>query len=146
MTISAVSQCPQCGAVINIHWLSCLVCHVALNSSFDLPPAPQTLVTNESISAQPLPPIMPGWLVTYRDQAGKLSGGADDRAHGTVQECRWEAGWWTVYLSDGQRVSLSCIRAVGKTNQQGQVLGVWTTREHGYDGDGPSNSKTGAEL
>lgn len=95
MTITAVSQCSQCGAVINIHWVSCLVCHVALNSSPDLLPAPQPVVRNESISAQPLPPLMPGWLVTYRDQAGKLSGGAADRAHGTVEQCRWDAGRWT---------------------------------------------------
>lgn len=142
MTISAVSQCSQCGAVINIHWLSCLVCHVTLNGSPALPPAPQPVVRNESISAQPLPPILPGWLATYRDQAGKLSGVADDRAHGTVHECRWEAARWTVYLSDGQRVPLSSIRAVGKTDQQGQILEAWTARKHGYDGNGPHNSWT----
>lgn len=29
MTMTAVSQCSQCGAVVNVHWLACLVCRAA---------------------------------------------------------------------------------------------------------------------
>src|SRR5215831_5696257 len=44
----------------------------------------------------PAPPLEPGWLVTYRNQDGKLCGGSENKEDGTVQECRWEAGRWTV--------------------------------------------------
>ena len=78
--------------------------------------------------------------MTYRDQAGKLSGGA---AHSSAWDRRTVSLGCRavdVYLSDGQRVPLSCIRAVGKTDQQGQILEAWTTREHGYDGEWANNS------
>lgn len=136
MTITAVSECAQCGAVVNIHWASCLVCHVELANSHDVAPASQTSPGSESISPKPLPPILPGWLVTYRDESGKLSGGVEDPDHGTVQECRWDFGRWTVYLTDGQRLPLSRIRGVGKTDEAGQILAAWTTKEHGLDGKG----------
>lgn len=85
---------------------------------------------------KPTPPVLPGWLVTYRDSAGRLCGGAEDREHGTVQECRWEGGQWTLYLTDGQEMPLSFIRAVGQTDVNGRLIAAWTVREHGYDGNG----------
>ena len=91
----------------------------------------------EQAEASPMPPLQPGWLVAYRNQGGTLCGGCDDRAHGTVHVCRWDGNGWTVELTDGQRLTLSAIRSVGKTDRAGQIVGAWTVREHGYDGEGP---------
>ena len=87
----------------------------------------------------PLSPIQPGWLVCYRDRGGALCGGCDDRPHGTVQECRWDGRGWTVHLSNGQRLPLSIIRSVGRTDSMGQIVSAWTVKEHGYDGAGPAH-------
>lgn len=87
--------------------------------------------------APPTPPLRPGWLVAYRDRRGTLCGGCDDRTHGTVQACRWDEKGWTVQLTDGQRLPLSIIRSVGRTESTGQIVAAWTVREHGYDGEGP---------
>lgn len=85
----------------------------------------------------PEQPLQPGWLVSYRDQRGALCGGCDDRQHGTVEACRWGGNGWTLCLTDGQRLPLSIVRAVGQTDEAGQILGAWTVREHGYDGEEP---------
>ena len=87
--------------------------------------------------ASPTPPLQPGWLVAYRDRRWTLCGGCDDRTHGTVQECRWDEKGWTVHLTDGQRLPLSIIRSVGRTESTRQIVAAWTVREHGYDGEGP---------
>lgn len=102
---------------------------------FEMPPtSPQAEeVTKE---ASPTSPLAPGWLVAYRDRHGALCGGCDDRQHGTVQECRWRVGGWTVHLTDGQQLPLTNIRSVGKTDDAGNVVAAWTVREHGYDGEG----------
>ena len=83
---------------------------------------------------QPIPPIRSGWLVAYRDQQGVLCGGCDDRQRGTVRECQWRMGIWTVRLTDGQQLPLANIRSVGQTNGEGKIIAAWTVREHGYDG------------
>lgn len=83
----------------------------------------------------PIPPLQPGWLVVYRDQRGALCGGCDDRQHGTVDACRMDRNGWTLSLTDGQEMPLSVIRSVGQTDEAGQIIAVWTTREHGYDGE-----------
>lgn len=82
------------------------------------------------------PPIEAGWLVAYRDRAGKLCGGADDRPHGTVEACEREAGRWTVVLTDGQRLPLASVRAVAATYPDGRIRGAWDTQRHGFDGNG----------
>ena len=92
-------------------------------------------------SASPLPPLQPGWLVAYRDQRGALCGGCDDRQHGTIQECQWTAGAWTVHLTDGQEMPLSQVRSVGAVDHKGRLYGAWTVREHGYDGAGPVDGR-----
>lgn len=86
------------------------------------------------------PPIEAGWLVVYRDRSGQLCGGADDRPHGTVEACEREAGNWTVFLTDGQRIPLSAVRAVTSTYPDGRIRGGWEVRSHGYDGNGPVSS------
>lgn len=102
-------------------------------------PAPSsTLPVSQRQVKDLIAPLLPGWLVPYRDPTGKLCGGADDRAHETVRECHWEEGRWTVCLTDGQRVPLSIIRAVASTHPDGRIRAAWTMREHGYDGHGSS--------
>ncbi len=135
MTIAAVSRCGQCDAVVNIHWPSCLVCRTILPSAPGISSSGLKLDHRERAKG-PIAPILPGWLVTYRNRDGKLCGGYEDKAHGTVQECCWHSGHWTVYLTDGQQVPLSFIRAVGQTNDEGRICAAWTVREHGYAGKG----------
>ncbi|MDC8450818.1 MAG: hypothetical protein LV473_21035 [Nitrospira sp.] len=83
----------------------------------------------------PIPPIKPGWLVTYRKRDGRLCGGSEDRAHGTVKACVWNGIGWDVCLTDTQRMPLLAVRAVAKTDQAGRILAAWSVREHGYDGN-----------
>ena len=114
------------------------------NSSQNSMPATASSISSKpSISAsldpieptEPKAPIPSGWLVVYRDQAGILRGGWDDRLHGTVQCCAWDGAAWMVILTDEQQFSLTAIRSVGRTNMGGDVVAAWTVREHGYDGD-----------
>ena len=105
------------------------------------PPAPEpvaaALCPSLVETPRPIPPIRPGWLVAYRDRQWVLCGGCDDRQHGTVQECQWGGGSWTVHLTDGQRLPLTRMCSVGKTDCEGKLVAAWTVREHGYDGEGP---------
>ncbi len=124
--------CPECGGGYWIRqtWESPYVCGRCL------PVAHVESVYVSGGTPRRIPPIKAGWVVTYRDQAGRLCGGADDRAHGTVKECRWDARDWMVCLTDGRQVPLSHIRAVGQTDEEGRICSAWTVREHGYDGEG----------
>ena len=90
----------------------------------DLPPAP------------PAEPLQSGWLVCYRDRAGRLAGGCDDRQNGTVEQCQWDDAAWLVWLTNGDALPLRRIRSVGKTDATGRIVAAWTVREHGYDGEG----------
>ncbi len=143
MSTTAVGQCPQCLAVVNVHWPHCLVCHALLTArpvSETEGPASAPPVRPQAAPieiAAPTPPLQPGWLVAYQNRAGVLCGGCDDRQHGTVQECRWTGNGWTVELTDGQRLPLSIIRSVGRTDDVGKIVAAWTVREHGFDGEGP---------
>ena len=147
MSITAVGQCPQCHAVVNVHWSSCLVCHALLiagpfhetEGRTSAPPAHSQATTTEVTA--PTPPLQPGWLVAYRNRTGVLCGGCDGRQHGTVEVCQWDGNGWTVELTDGQRLRLSAIRSVGKTDSAGQVVSAWMVREHGYDGSKTEGGK-----
>ena len=135
MSLTAVSRCLQCHAVVNVHWTACLVCRAPLPA---VQPDPLAVSVEATQREQPsrIPPLKPGWLVVYRDQIGKLRGGTDERDHGTVKECRWQGGGWVLVLTSGEHPSLSSIRAVGQTNAEGRLLAAWTVREHGLDGLG----------
>ena len=89
----------------------------------------------DSVIDLPLAPLQPGWLVTYRDKDYRLRGGCDERDYGTVAKMTWVQGSWTVWLTNGQALSLSIVRAVGKTDGEGRVVYAWTVRDHGHDGD-----------
>ena len=104
-----------------------------------------TLDPTPQIDRAPTPPLQPGWLVAYRERRGVLCGGCVDREHGTVQECRWGGNGWTVSLTDGQRLPLSLIRSVGQTDDAGQIVAAWIVKEHGYDGQGPDESRSKPE-
>lgn len=141
MSATAVGHCSQCAAVVNRHWPRCLVCHAPLiaapsresgSPASTAPPHPRVKAVTRETS--PTSPLQPGWLVVYRDRQGRLAGGCDDREHGTVAECRWIAGAWTVHLTDGQQLSLSRIRSVAAVDCKGLLYEAWTVAEHGYDG------------
>ena len=83
------------------------------------------------------PPLQPGWRIAYMDHQWKLAGGYDDPDHGTVQACRWDAGAWTVTLTNGQTIPLSRVRSVGAVDHKGRLYGAWEVNTHGYDGEGP---------
>lgn len=134
MTMAAVSQCYQCAAVVNINWPSCLVCRAILQASPEVPVPSSPFQATPMQGGDPIAPILPGWLVAYRDQAGRLCGGVEDRIHGTVRECQWNGSSWTLYLTDGQWLPLAFVRSVGKTNTAGRVVAAWTVREHGFTG------------
>jgi hypothetical protein len=85
---------------------------------------------------RPIEPLQEGWLVVYRDRAGRLAGGCDDRVNGTVAACTRDGGRWSVRLTNGQSIPLTLVRSVVKTDPSGQVLAAWTVREHDYDGEG----------
>ena len=84
----------------------------------------------------PTPPLLPGWLVTYRDRDGRLCGGADDRQHGTIERLEWIPVHRTfeVILIGGQRLQLRQIRSIGQTDTTGKVIAAWTVEDHGHDG------------
>lgn len=84
----------------------------------------------------PMPPLQTSWIVAYRYRDGRLCGGCDDRAHGTVRGCTWDGSAWRVTLVDGQTLPLAAILSVGKTDAAGSVVAAWTVRTHGYDGEG----------
>lgn len=139
MSPTVVGHCEHCAAVVNRHWANCLVCHTPLIPSIRETGSPENAVApaearQEAVTASvsPTPPLLPGWLVGYRDRRGVLRGGCDDRLHGMVQQCVWSEQGWTVHLTDGQRLPSTSIRGV--TALDGRA---WTVREHGYDGEGP---------
>ena len=81
-------------------------------------------------------PLQPGWLVVYRDRAGRLAGGCDDRGRGVVKECRWNGSAWLVRLTNGGTLALRSVLSVGKTDATGKIIAAWTVRECGVDGEG----------
>jgi hypothetical protein len=84
----------------------------------------------------PEPPLKVGWLVAYKDRQGRLRGGCEEREAGTVQTCEWNGAGWVVTLPNGDRLPLSKIVSVAKTDPQGRILSAWTVREHGFNGEG----------
>lgn len=159
MTMTAVSQCAQCGAVINIHWSSCLVCRAVISSdpvasrprqiaAGHYEQLEESVVLNElggttrAATQDPLPidpstsPLPPYCFVTYIDTQGRLRGGWDERATCTVKQSHGVGANCQVELANGVRIPLRAVRAVGHLNAAGRLVGAWTVREHGYDGNG----------
>lgn len=89
----------------------------------------------------PMPPLQPGWRIVYLDRKGKLTGGSDDPAHGTIVTCLWGGRGWTINLTDGQQVPLNRIKSVAAVDYNGRTMGAWTVREHGFDGEGPRSMR-----
>jgi hypothetical protein len=77
------------------------------------------------------PAIHPGWLVVYRDPDGKLRGGVEDPAHGTIAHAEVGPQGWMFRLTDGTTLEAT---AVTETTADGGILAGWTTRQHGLHG------------
>lgn len=90
----------------------------------------------QSHQASAEPPLKVGWLVTYKDRQGRLRGGCDEREAGTVAGCEWTGSGWIIHLLNGTTILLKSVTSVGKTDAAGKVIAAWTTREHGFDGEG----------
>jgi hypothetical protein len=90
----------------------------------------------DQTTQEPLPPLSPGWLVAYRDSAGRLCGGCDDRARGTVKCCEWDGQTWRITLTNGDILPIRQVVSVGKTDGEGRVTAAWLVNTHGYDGEG----------
>lgn len=79
-------------------------------------------------------PILPGWLIAWRDRSGRFCGGCDDRERGIVKTAAWGPTGWTFTVRNGEAVPLHAIVAVARTDEVGHVLGAWLVRECGPDG------------
>ena len=156
MTLTAVSRCSECKAVVNIHWTACLVCRTIISPvpevdahqhTPDLPERKKDSVSlSESVSiagvvAQDPPrpdlpsfPLLPHCFVTYTDSQGRLRGGWDERATSTVKQCHRVGANCEVELAHGGRIPIRAVRGVGKLSAEGCLIGAWSVREHGYDG------------
>ena len=71
MSLTAVSRCLQCHAVVNVHWPACLVCKAPCRWCQPILRLFQHRAPRPTEPAR-IPPICPGWLVVYRDRRGKL--------------------------------------------------------------------------
>jgi hypothetical protein len=89
----------------------------------------------ETSAALPVPPIRPGWLITYRASDGRLQGGDFDRAHAAVAVSIYGDHGWTFTLTDGKTVPMQAIRGVAKKACDGRIVAGWTVREHGLEGE-----------
>jgi hypothetical protein len=101
--------------------------------SVPFPECPGEITTAHTASPY-APPLQSGWVVTYYDGQGRLSGGWEQRETSIVKQCHGTGQNCRVELSGGQRIPLRSIRAVGQTDQEGRLLAAWTVGEHGYDG------------
>ena len=104
-----------------------------------LPALSALSVPHRAIPAKTMagPLLQPGWRIVYRDHLWRLAGGSDDPEHGTVSAC----GQDVVTLTDGQMIPLSLIRSVAAMDCTGRIMGAWTVREHGLDGEGRSKTE-----
>ena len=62
MSTAAVGHCNQCTAVVNRHWLTCLVCAAPLPA-----PSREGSLTE---ATSPMPPLQPGWRELARLTTG----------------------------------------------------------------------------
>lgn len=86
-----------------------------------------------SLAAEsPASPLPRHCFVTYTDRLGRLCGGWEERATSTVKRCHGTGQSCEVELSDGRRIPLRSIRAVGQTNEEGRLLAAWTVRDCGF--------------
>jgi anti-sigma factor RsiW len=82
--------------------------------------------------AGPLPPIPPGWLITYSGPAGLLRGGSDGQ--GTVKSAVYSEEGWRFTVENGDVVALAAIKGVGQTDSSGKLVAAWLVNRFGYDG------------
>ena len=91
--------------------------------------------TEPKAEPQPISPIQPGWLIVWRDQAGWLRGGDEERARSTVVKSEYGPQGRVFHLSDGTAVPMRAITGVSKTDACGAVVAGWTVRAWGLNGE-----------
>ena len=86
------------------------------------------LLGEKTPSDQPkeMPPILPGWVVSYRGASGLIEGG-------TVTAATPRGSGWTFRLSIGIELRDDQILSVGAV-ENGRWLGAWTVKAHGLEG------------
>ena len=141
MSLTAVSRCLQCHAVVNVHWPACLVCKALLPMvSADPPPVSEQEEDSQLIEARPHSPAQ-AWLAGGLSATRPANFGAAQTSESMEPEGMLggtgQAGG--LVLTDGEHLPLSSIRAVGQTSEDGRLLAAWTVRECGLNG---TNTKT----
>lgn len=91
---------------------------------------------SSSLGAPPASPLPAYCFVAYTDSLGKLRGGWEERPASTVKQCHGVGAACQVELSNGNKIPLQAVRAVGQLNAEGRLIGAWSVRDHGYDGNG----------
>jgi len=89
-----------------------------------------------SVVGYPRSPILPGWLIAWRDPSQRLRGGAAEREHGTVARTAYGSTGWLVHLTDGTVLTMAVMRSIASTDAQGAVTAAWEVRTCGLDGEG----------
>lgn len=102
----------------------------------------QELPSSPSPHVPPDAPLLPGWVICWRDSQGLLHGGRHGGSNGVVRQCVWTDGMWTVRLASGANVLLRHVVSVAKTKPDGSLAAAWLVRVHGYDGEGPQPDVT----
>lgn len=140
MPMTAISTCAQCKAVINIHWTACLVCKATISTVSGVsaphqhtPDLPEQI--GGSVAPDPPPSPLPlPCFVTFTDSQGRLRGGWEERATCMVKQCHGVGAHCQAELVNGDKIPLRAVRAVGQLNAEGRLIGAWSVRDHGYDG------------
>lgn len=78
------------------------------------------------VTSTPLPPILPGWVVSYRGSTGQIRGG-------TVKAGRRHGGVWAFELEDGTAIPEGQILSVARV-EGGRWLAAWAVKDWGLDG------------
>jgi|CXWL01.1.fsa_nt_gi hypothetical protein len=87
----------------------------------------ETVAPETAQSTAPIAPLQPGWSITHRAERGDLQ-------RGIVEVMEYTPKGWIVVLSDGARLPLVRVEAVGQTDERGRLVSAWQVKEHGFDG------------
>ena len=108
--------------------------------SLPAPPVPHIRDIVEGVTAQHadghpaadhLHAVPAGSVIVYRGEGGKLRDGI---VRAVSQDSRTRR--FVLVLANGREVAERRVVSVRRTNEHGEVVAAWVTREHGLDGQG----------